>query len=119
MEDKYDTGCTLLITRPYNYDIKAVMNTTKWRFRGQHSETTGDRRADGWDAKVDASGVGESGSEEDFTSIDKHLGVPVEIDKHLGVPVEEVQWVPKPVRWPTDKPNFIPLLRKNKKGTKR
>ena len=109
VEDKCNTGCTLLITRPYNYDIKAVMNTTKWRFRGQHSETTGDRRADGWGAKVDASGVGESGSEEDFTSI----------DKHLGVPVEEVQWVPKPVRWPTDKPNFIPLLRKNKKGTKR
>ena len=101
MEDKYNTGCTLLISRPYNYDIKAVMNTTKWRFRGQHSETTGDR-------KVDASS-GSDVEEEDFTSI----------DKHLGVPVEEVEWMPKPVRWPTDKPNFIPLLKKHKKGTDR
>ena len=90
------------------------MNTTKWRFRGQQSETTSDRRGDVWDDRVDASsgtsGVEEQeGEEEDFTSI----------DKHLGVPVEEVEWVQKPVRWPTDKPNFIPLLKKNKKGTKR
>ena len=77
------------------------MNTTKWRFRGQHSETTGDR-------KVDAS-TGSGIEEDDFTSI----------DKHLGFPVEEVEWTPKPVRWPTDKPNFIPLLKKHKKATER
>ena len=81
------------------------MNTTKWRFRGQHSETTGDRRVDA----SSGSGVEEEGEGEDFTTI----------DKHLGVPVEEVEWMPKPLRWPTDEPNFIPLLRKNKKGTKR
>ena len=91
------------------------MNTTKWRFRGQQSETTSNRRGDVWDDRVDASsstsGVEEQdlGSEEDFTSI----------DKHLGVPVEEIEWVPKPVRWTTVKPNFIPLFKKNKKGTKR
>ena len=86
------------------------MNTTKWRFRGQPSETTSDRRGDVWDDKVIASGVEEQeAEEEDFTSI----------DKHLGVPVGELEWLPKPVRWPTDKPNFIPLLKKNKKGTKR
>ena len=81
------------------------MNTTKWRFRGQHSETTGDRRLDA----SSGSGVEEEGEGEDFTTI----------DKHLGVPVEEVEWMPKPVRWPTDEPNFIPLLKKHKEGTKR
>jgi len=111
--DRIDDIMYSLPGPPYNYDIKAVMNTTKWRFRGQHSETTSDRRGDGWDDRVDASssasGVDESGSEEDFTSI----------DKHLGVPVQEVEWRPKPVRWPADKPNFIPLLRRNKKGNER
>ena len=63
------------------------------------------------DASSSISGVEdqETVEEEDFTSI----------DKHLGVPVEEFEWAPKPVRWPTDEPNFIPLLSKSKKGNKR
>ena len=87
------------------------MNTTKWRFRGQPSETTGDRRGDtiGWKDRVDAASGVEEGEKEDFTTI----------DKHLGVPVGELEWAPKPLRRPSDKPIFIPLLRKNKKNRER
>ena len=84
-----------------------MLNTTKWRFRGQPSETTSNRRGDtatGSDSLVNmpgSSGV-EEGDQEDFTTIDKHLGVPVHDLAYHSVEL------------PSEEPNFIPLLRKTK-----
>ena len=67
--------------RPYNYDLNSVIDLRSNHFRGQHSQTSS-RKTDtaeesNW-LKIESSSV-EDGEDKDFTTIDKHLGVPVDV----------------------------------------
>ena len=86
-------------SRPYNYDIETVMNLTSSRFRGQHSDTS---KIDIGLRKVEAPEMTEIVVEEeeeegnDFTSIDKHLGFPVQ-HEHWQTGPEELHRLKKEV----------------------
>ena len=86
-------------SRPYNYDIETVMNLTSARFRGQHSDTS---KIDIGLRKVETpemtENVVEEGEKEgnDFTSIDKHLGFPVQ-HEHWQTGPEELHRLKKEV----------------------